>query len=269
MNKNILGLLALLTFATVFTNCSKDEEDLSGVGSIAFEFDNRAGDASLVFGNDYKNAAGETLKFSTFNYFVSNFVLVKADGSEYVVPKDSCYFLCKHDDPDSREVVINNIPAGDYEEIRFTIGVDSAKSVSDISQRTGVLDPASGASGMYWAWNSGYIFVKVEGTSPQAPLDPMLGENIFQYHTGLYGGLTSPTLNNIKTVTLHSHDEPAKVRRDHEAPTVHTYVDVLEMFTSPTNISVAVNPTSHAGPYSKTVADNYADMFKLAHIHNH
>jgi hypothetical protein len=45
-------------------------------------------------------------------------------------------------------------------------------------------------------------------------------------------------------------------------------VDVLEMFTNPTNISVAANPTSHAGPYSKTVADNYADMFILDHVHN-
>ena len=51
-------------------------------------------------------------------------------------------------------------------------------------------------------------------------------------------------------------------------PHFHVYVDVLEMFTNPVNISVAANPTSHAGPYSKTVADNYADMFILDHVHN-
>jgi hypothetical protein len=152
--------------------------------------------------------------------------------------------------------------------VRFIIGVDSLKSVSDISQRKGVLDPVGGAAGMYWAWNSGYIFVKVEGTSPQAPLNAATNERIFQYHTGLFGGKDSRTLNNIKTVVLKGQ-EAAKVRKDHEAPEMHVYVDILEMFSSPTNISVAVNPTSHAGPYSKTVADNYADMFKVDHVHNH
>jgi hypothetical protein len=122
---------------------------------------------------------------------------------------------------------------------------------------------------MYWAWNSGYIFMKVEGTSPQAPLDAMTGEKTLQYHTGLFGGMTSPTLNNLKTVEIHSHDVAAKVRRDKEGPQFHVYADILEMFTSPTNISVAVNPTSHAGAFSKVVANNYADMFSLDHVHNH
>jgi hypothetical protein len=269
MQKFIYGLLALASMATVLTNCKDKEDDLSGTGSVTLEFDNRAGDAALVFGTDYKNAAGETLKFSTFNYFVSNFVFVKSDGTTYTVPKDSCYFLCKHSDADSREITISGIPAGDYEEVRFMIGVDSLKSISDIAQRTGVLDPAAGAAGMYWAWNSGYIFVKVEGTSPQAPLNAMTGANTIEYHTGLFGGKSTPTLNNLKTVAIHSHDEAAKVRRDIEAPAFHIYVDVLEMFTSPTNISVATNPTSHAEAFSKTVANNYADMFKLDHVHNH
>lgn len=269
MKKLIFGLFALSVFA--LTNCKKDDpvvDDLSGTGEVTFEFDNRAGNESLTMGKDYKNAAGETLKFSTFNYFVSNFVLVKEDGTEYIVPKDDSYFLCKHENAASREITFKNVPAGNYKSVKFIIGVDSLKSVSDISQRTGVLDPAAGAAGMYWVWNSGYIFVKVEGTSPQAPVNAATGERVFQYHTGLYGGFTSKTLNNLKTVTISSSTS-AKVRKDKEAPSFHIYVDILEMFTNPTNISVATNPTSHAGAFSKNVADNYADMFKLDHVHNH
>jgi hypothetical protein len=268
MKKMIFGLLGFVCLAVVFSNCKKDEEAISGLGKISFEFDNQAGDESLVLGKNYKNANGDTVKFSQFDYFVSNFVLVKTDGTEYIVPKDSCYFLCKHDNPDSREITINNVPAGDYKSVRFVIGVDSTKSVSDISQRTGVLDPAAGASGMYWAWNSGYIFVKVEGTSPQAPLDAGSGERIFQYHTGLFGGKDTPTLNNLKTVTISATDENAEVRKDKSAPQFHIYVDLLQMFTSPINISVAANPYSHGGAFSKTVANNYADMFILDHVHN-
>lgn len=270
MQKFSFWYLLLLLAALAVPACKdKTDDELTGFGDVEIEFDNRAGDAALIFGTEYTNAAGEKVKFSTFNYYVSNFVLVKEDGTEYVVPKDSCYFLCKHDDLESREVVLKNVPAGDYTGLKFMIGVDSAKSVSPITQRTGVLDPATGANGMYWSWNAGYIFVKVEGTSPQAPVDPGSGENIFQYHTGLFGGYDSPTLNNLKTVSLETHhdDEPAKVRRS-GGPHFHLYVDVLEMFGNPTNISVATNPYSHAGAYSKTVADNYADMFVLDHVHN-
>jgi hypothetical protein len=122
---------------------------------------------------------------------------------------------------------------------------------------------------MYWSWNAGYIFVKVEGTSPQAPVNAGTGARTFQYHTGLFGGKDSPTLNNLKRVSISTTTESARVREGVEAPEFHLYVDILEQFTSPTNINVATNPTSHAGPYSATVAANYADMFRLDHVHNH
>ncbi|MBX2893471.1 MAG: hypothetical protein KF734_21335 [Saprospiraceae bacterium] len=270
--QHFLLTFALLFGAFIFDACKKDhdhDDDLTGVGDVEIEFDHRAGTDALVFGSEYTNAAGEKLKFTTFNYFVSNIVLIKGDGTEFVVPRNDSYFLVKHDEPSTRAIKLSNVPAGDYSKLRFTIGVDSLKSVSDISERQGVLDPAGAANGMYWSWNSGYIFVKVEGTSPAAPIEPGSGERIFQYHTGLYGGFTTPTLNNLKTVTLDiPHGDVAKVRKGHHSPHFHLFVDILEMFKNPTNISVASNPTSHGGPFSKTVADNYADMFSIDHVHN-
>jgi hypothetical protein len=262
--------IALLASLFVIPACKNDNDDdpITGFGEVEIEFDHRAGDDALVLGSEYTNAAGEKLKFTTFDYYVSNLVLVKSDGTEYVVPKDDSYFLIKHDEPTSRAVKISNVPAGDYTGLKFVIGVDSAKSVSPIGERTGVLDPAGAASGMYWSWNAGYIFVKVEGTSPAAPVDPGSGENIFQYHTGLFGGYDSPTLNNLKNVSMTVPDEAAMVREG-ETPHFHLYVDVLEMFKSPTVLSIAANPYSHGGPFSKTVADNYADMFLIDHVHNH
>lgn len=271
MKKVVLGAtVALFSTALFFSSCDKHNHDeFEGSGDLVIEMDNRAGDGALAFGQKYVTANGDTVQFSTFNYYVSNFVLVNEDGTEYVVPQDDCYFLCKHEDADSRELTLRNIPAGNYKQLSFLIGVDSLKSVSPAEQRTGVLDPTGGASGMYWSWNAGYIFVKVEGTSPQAPLNAATNEHTFQYHTGLFGGKDSPTLNNLKSVAIKTTSETAHVRKDHEAPVFHLYVDVLEMFTSPANINIATNPTSHAGPYSATVANNYADMFTLDHVHNH
>lgn len=272
MQKFSFWALALLAAVCIVPACKHDhdeDEDLTGFGEVEIEFDNQAGNTSLVLGNEYTTAAGEKIRLSTFNYFVSNFSLVKSDGTEYVVPKDECYFLVKHDDPDSREIKLKNIPAGDYKELRFTIGVDSAKSVSPIAERTGALDPAGAANGHYWSWNSGYIFMKMEGTSPAAPVEPSTNERIFQYHVGLFGGYNSKTLNNLKKMSLTAPADPAKVRQDHEAPHFHLFVDALQVFTSPNTVKIADKPYSHGDAFSATLSANYADMFVIDHIHNH
>ena len=242
----------------------KSEDEFTGFGSVEFEFDNQASGSSLVFGKDYTNAAGETLQFTTFDYYVSNIVLINENGSRYVVPKDESYFLCKHDDASTREIKIDNVPAGNYTGVEFIVGVDSAKSVSPIGERVGVLDPASGANGHYWSWNSGYIFVKVEGTSSVAPAP----EHIFQYHIGLFGGYDSPTLNNVKTIKLTTPGEAARVREGQGAPHFHIYVDALQIFSNPTNVSIATKPFSHGDAYSATLSANYIDMFSIDHVHN-
>jgi hypothetical protein len=270
MQKLSFGAFALLASSLFFVAChDHDHDKIEGFGDVEIEFDNQAGSSALLFGTEYTTASNEKVKFTAFNYYVSNFVLTKADGTEYVVPKDSCYFLCKHDDADSRKVVLKNIPAGDYTGLRFVVGVDSAKSVSPIGERLGVLDPATGANGHYWSWNSGYIFMKMEGISPAAPVEPGSGERIFQYHVGLYGGLNSPTLNNLKTIDLTVPDEAAQVRNDGHSPHFHLYVDALKVFNGPNTVKIADNPYSHGDAFSPKLSANYATMFLIDHVHNH
>jgi hypothetical protein len=266
MKKILFSLIALVGTSAFFTSCSK-EEDLTGTGSVFLHFDHKAGDQVLALGQNYVTANGDTVNFSTFQYFVSNFVLEKADGSTFVVPRDSCYFLVDHARPETQEIELRNVPAGDYTGVRFVIGVDSAKSASPLAERTGVLDPATGAQGMYWMWNSGYIFVKVEGTSPQAPVNGN-GLRAFLYHIGGFGGYNAPTINNLKTAELHAHDGEVAEVRNNRSPELHTMVDILEVFKTPTAISVAANPVVMFNPFSTNVANNYADMFVLDHIHN-
>lgn len=264
MQKIIFGAIAL--FALVFSvPACKDKEEVVGFGSVEIEFDNQAAGSSLIFGKNYTNTNGDTLQFSIFNYYISNVVLVKEDGTRYVVPKDASYFLCKHEDPTSRLITIPNVPAGDYTKLEFVVGVDSAKSVSPIAERTGVLDPATGASGHYWSWNSGYIFMKMEGTSPSAPA---AGNYHFEYHIGLFGGKDSPTLNNLKKINLSVPNEAAIVREGGDTPHFHVYVKPLEMFDTPTTVSIAAKPAAHGDPFSAVLANNYADMFEINHVHN-
>jgi hypothetical protein len=266
--KNIFQIL-VISLALSISACKKKEDDHNHdtptpqqPGETHIHLENRVGNLEFYLNENYVNANGDTVKFTMFNYYVSNFQFIKEDGSLYTVPKDSCYFLVKADDMESQELHFKNIPAGKYKGVKFIIGVDSLKSAAPIEQRTGVLDPATGAQGMYWSWNTGYIFVKAEGTCPGIP-DSL--QNKFKYHIGLFGGYSSATINNIKTVEL-MFGQNVEINSNNN-PNIHCYVNPLEMFQTPTTFDVKTQPTIMASPASSTIANNYADLITFDHIH--
>lgn len=246
-------------------SCKKNNDTLSDTpGELSIEFDNIAGDKNLQLNTGvYTNAAGEQFSISVLQYFISNIKLKKSDGTEYVVPQDSSYFMINESDEESQSVELK-VPQGDYTSLTFTVGVDSLRSTMDISKRTGVLDPANYTDhGMYWGWNSGYIFLKMEGKSAVAP-----GDGTFRYHIGGFGGYSAPSINNIKQVTLNlSTAGAAKVREDKET-NIHLLADVLKVFTGASNISIAANATVMSGTFSANIANNYAGMFRHDHTEN-
>lgn len=237
-------------------------------GKIRIEFDNVVGNKNLVLKSvNYKNGSNEDFVVTKFNYFISNVKFTKADGSVYVVPQDSSYFLIKEDTKASQFITLNNVPLGDYVAAEFMVGVDSARNTAPIEKRFGVLDPAGSMmdDGMYWAWNSGYIFAKLEGRSSKG--NPVNGK--FYYHIGLFGGYNQRTVNNTRVVKIDFSSLKASVTAT-SVPEVHLLVDVLKVFDGPAiNVSIADYNSIMAGQpiKSQQVADNYVNMFTLGHIH--
>lgn len=161
---------------------------------------------------------------------------------------------------------LKDVPAANYKEVTLTVGVDSTKSVSDVSQRTGVLDITAYADdNMYWSWNSGYIFMKMEGISSVVPQNSA-GKRQYEYHIGGFGGKTAPAPNNIKTVTLSLTD--LATVRNNIAPTIHLLVDAKKVFDGPTTIKLATTNMIHSPAVSAPIANNYKTMFSVDHVHN-
>lgn len=248
-------------------SCKKTETssyDATKKGTLSVEFDNIVGESNLQLNTgSYTNAAGEPFKVSALKYFVSNFILTKSDGTTYTIPQDSCYFLIDESDAAKHSAQLQ-IPEGEYKGLSFVLGVDSLRNTLDISKRTGVLDPAVAAAGMYWAWNSGYVFLKLEGTSSAS----IQANNIFMYHIGLYGGSTTPTFNNIKTISLDLSQRGVAQVQSTKSANVHLTVDILKIFSGTSNVSIAANTVVMASAYSQTIANNYAKMFSHDHTEN-
>lgn len=271
-NKLFLGAAALFIF--IFSSCKKDSHNhdnvspATGVGNFVLEFDNVVGGRQLQLDSTqttFTNGSGEKFSVTQFNYYVSNIQFRRTDGSFYTVPQDKSYFMIQENVAASQKVKIAEVPAGDYNQVRFILGVDSLRSTMDVGQRTGVLDPSYlSGHGMYWTWNSGYIFLKLEGLSQAAPSSQ---GNAFFYHIGGYGGFSTKTINNLKTITL---DMPttATLRTD-MTPTAHILADVLKVFDGPgTQLKIGVDPTVMFSTKSLGIANNYAQMFMVHHVHN-
>ncbi|CAH0995829.1 hypothetical protein EMA8858_01957 [Emticicia aquatica] len=263
-----LSKLFLAIFATVLIiSCQKEEEiGPNDKNSISIEFDNRIGDQKLVLGTTKAtNVLGEDFTVTKLNYFVSNISLKNENGE--VVNFLNDYFLIRQSDESSLVVTLKDVPAGNYTELSYVIGVDSLKSISDVSQRTGVLDPASyGADNMYWSWNSGYIFFKMEGKSAAIPANNMMGMTQYEFHIGGFGGRTATTPNNLKTFKF-SLASSATVRKD-IAPEIHIINDVSKVFSAKNKISIATSYMVHAPAAGTAIADNYAQSFIVDHVHN-
>lgn len=122
-------------------------------------------------------------KFSTCRFYLSNLSFFK-DGK--LKEKVNEFYLFDLEDPSSFSITFIN---EDFDQISFSIGIDSTTNVSGILD--GTLDPIKG---MYWAWNSGYINFKLEGTSSESTEK----NKSFEFHLG---GYLAP-YQTIQTVSL-------------------------------------------------------------------
>ncbi|RTQ45417.1 hypothetical protein EJV47_25080 [Hymenobacter gummosus] len=244
---------ALLLGAATLSACDDDTEK-PATGTLNVELENVVGSQPLTLGQSYSTLAGDQITVSKFNYIISNIKLTRDNGTVWAEPES--YHLVKQAETASRSFAIKDIPTGYYTKLTFTIGVDSARNTA--GAQTGALAPDND---MYWSWNSGYIFLKLEGTSPQSSNGQIV------YHVG---GFRTP-YNTIRTVSpaLPAGTASLAISKD-KTPQLHLKADVQKIFTGPTTIRLSqLSATSHM-PDAKSVqlANNYAaGLFSIDHIH--
>lgn len=270
MKQLIYFSLLLLLSACLIVACNDDsktvtEEPETGNGTMVLHFDNRVGSEDLnLDSTTYTNSTGEDFTVSKLNYFISNIKLTREDGSTYTIPQDSSYFRVLESDVASQSLTLKHLPEANYTAAEFIVGVDSLRSVSGIDKRGGALDPSDDmdGDGMYWSWSSGYIFLKLEGSSSKG--NPVNGK--YYYHIGFFGGYDSKTVNNLRTVKVNFTGSKASVT-DLDIPEIRIVADVQKIFNGPFQLSIAQNPSVMFDfTLSAAVADNYKSMFSFGEV---
>ena len=256
MKNSILAIAAMAVTSMLFTGCERHHHGENG--SLNVEFEHLWGMNQLPFsiGTQYVHPmTGDTMTFTTLKYYISNVELTKEDGTVQFVPNS--YYLVDASNPLSAMLSLDSIPSGHYTGISFLVGVDSTRNVS--GAQTGALDPAND---MFWSWNSGYVFIKAEGTSPQSTMP----NAIFKFHIGGFQGANSG-LNRASM----SFGGGMAVVQEGASPVVHLAVNPAMLWCANGVCFPGLAQESHLMmPNAATAqrAKAFSEGFSFEHLHN-
>jgi len=119
--------------------------------------------------NQYQEINLEMLKF-----YVGHISFYYEDKLQWI---DSTYHLVNFEDLSQKTISLSIPNSLEFDQVSVNIGVDSITNTSGAFE--GDLDPING---MYWAWNTGYINLKIEGNI----VDKNKDEIGFKFHLGGY-----------------------------------------------------------------------------------
>lgn len=280
--KTLIKFFTLISIITFFS-CGDDETTTTG--SMEVEFDNIAivngiqQQLSLVTPGStsygYTNSLGQKFNINLLRYYISAIELESTDGKVYKdvlevsATGSKGYYLIDEANPSSQVVELTNIPAGKYNKITFTVGVDSSGVLNGAVG--GALDP--GTSKMFWNWNSGYIALKIEGQSDAsnggvsgAETVTNTNPNGMAYHIGGWKNIPGTAfVYNNKRISF-DFDTDATVDAK-SSPHVHMTFDVMGLFNGHHKVDFTGNHNVHKPSDGVDMAHNMEEAFNFDHIH--
>ena len=224
---------------------------------MSFNLETVAGATSFALDSTMTSPGSVPFKVSKFRFFVSQFALIDASSKAVPVtmvdpagkPMKYDLTLVDYENPASTTLRVL-APKGSYSGLSFSVGVPVVGSKgdslnhADASQQTAPLDVDND---MYWGWNPGYIFLKIEGKAQ------IKGEwQSFFYHVG-----NDPRMAHVAI------NAPVTVGATGTAGTLR--VDINKLFVTPSgtfspNIGGgSTDRMAHMGALVDTVANNVAN----------
>ena len=166
-SKIFIGLLCCLFFQSAFAQEKKD--------SLVLRLNLKFKDENLVQNKKYISESKDTLEIEVFRFYISNIKFQYSDATAF--SEENSYHLIDIENSNSLRIPITKKSDKTISKLIFSVGIDSLASVS--GAMSGDLDPTKG---MYWAWQSGFINMKIEGKSSSCKTR----KNAFQFHIGGY-----------------------------------------------------------------------------------
>jgi hypothetical protein len=189
--RRIIPVFVVILSMAFIASCKKEKEKenkdaVVKDAVVVVEFKAKMNGENIVIkNNQYINVSGYKIKFEALRFYLSNLKLIKSDNSE-VLLKDVDYldFVNNHNsDNNIGEQIIINTCADTYKGLKFAIGVDPSLNNGDPAVYSEE-HPLSIYKDAHWGWNTGYIFLKLEGRYDTSGVDADIAP-FFLFHLGL------------------------------------------------------------------------------------
>lgn len=181
-----LGVMGLVVGAAA---CGGADEEVEQTEPVELEFAAVVGEAGFECGQDYQlGVAATPAQVSDLRFYVSEVFLV-GEGGERVplaLEDDGIWQngevalldfedgsgACENGNAEMNKVVRGRVRAGSYEAVEFRVGVPFEQN----HQNSAVADSPLNVTSMFWSWQGGYKFLRVDGKAA--------GEGGFRVHLG-------------------------------------------------------------------------------------
>jgi len=179
-------LIILAVVALNLASCKRDNgDDEEATGKIQFNFFHTVDGNEVEFNNlKYTNVAGNQYMITDFQYFVSDVILYKSDGTQIKIDDSKEIHYVDNMIPSTLSWNVGDpLPVGQYDSLSFIFGISEAKNVTGL-----FVNPPE--VNMFWpdVLGGGYHYFKLNGKW----IDTTAMEVPFNFHTGI-GREITPT----------------------------------------------------------------------------
>jgi hypothetical protein len=202
-------------------------------------------------GTSYHNWAGRNVQLTRAQYYLSNFVLTRTDGSTVNVNGRILNTW------GTEEYMVGNIPTGTYKSISFRVGVDAANNHTDPAAHVSTDVLATQSPSMHFVdLTTGYIFMAVEGLVDSSAAGTGTPTKTFSYHIGTDALLGAVTMgdHSVWPYTVYTATAGSSM-------TVHLIADYGKLFNGIDMNANNVTNTTDNLPLATSLAHNISSMF--------
>lgn len=238
----------------LLSSCKENEPEVKPTkATLNITFDTRWQDQDFAVEQVYYDNFGHRIRIDKFMSYISK-LGIENDNGNFIELKD--FYLADYSaDPK----FTFEVDPGTYNKLLFGLGIPSAYNKNQDPAQYPSSSPLSvaGSQGMFWYWDTGYIFTKFEG---KADLSGTEGEPLldnFLFHLGADTLYRKMSFNNL-AMNLQAGDV--------KNITLKIQVDQLLGSGDSDDIDIATENITHSNnsmALAIKVADNYSNSFTL------
>lgn len=235
--KHSIALLLFLAISLVsFNACNKDDDDTVDVAEVEFHFDYLVNGQAYTPGQVY-DINGTNVSFENVNFYIGDMAFARTSGNQTTFSGDHLLIT-----PDAGAQAVGEVAPGSFNQLSFFVGVAEDANNQTEEDFTNRKDPdplAEQTPSMHWSWNSGYKFIRIDGSvdtdgdgTPETGMQFHLGNNDRRATLQFQGAYDLATGKNIMNFEF----------------------DIAKLFA---NIDLSTNYSFHTTPTETATADTF------------